>query len=58
MDYLDRLSRFVADTSLERVSDAGRQAARLVLLDTIGAMVAGSALPENRRRWNNDNEPH
>jgi 2-methylcitrate dehydratase PrpD len=49
MDYLDRLSRFVADTSLERVSEGGCEAARLVLLDTIGAMVAGSAQPENRR---------
>jgi 2-methylcitrate dehydratase PrpD len=49
LDYLDRLSRFVEDTSVERLPDAAVQAARLVLLDTIGAMVAGSALPENRR---------
>ncbi len=49
MDYLDRLSRFVEDTSVERLPDAALQAARLVLLDTIGAMVAGSARPENRR---------
>ncbi len=49
MDYLDRLARVVEETSVERLPDAVIQAARLVLLDTIGAMVAGSALPENRR---------
>ena len=49
MDYLDRLSRLVEETSVERLPDVAIQAARLVLLDTIGAMVAGSALPENRR---------
>ena len=49
MDYLDRLARFVEDTSVERLPEAAFHAARLVLLDTIGAMVAGSALPENRR---------
>jgi 2-methylcitrate dehydratase PrpD len=49
VDYLDRLSRFVVDTSVDRLSDGALRAARLVLLDTIGAMVAGSALPENRR---------
>ena len=49
MDYLDRLSRLVEETSVERLPDPAVQAARLVLLDTIGAMVAGSALPENRR---------
>lgn len=49
MDYLDRLARLVEETSVERLPDAAINAARLVLLDTIGAMVAGSALPENRR---------
>ena len=49
MDYLDRLSEFVAAVSLDRLPDEAIQAARLVLLDTIGAMVAGSAQPENRR---------
>jgi 2-methylcitrate dehydratase PrpD len=49
VDYLDRLSRFVVDTSIESLGEAAVQAGRLVLLDTIGAMVAGSALPENRR---------
>jgi 2-methylcitrate dehydratase PrpD len=49
LDYLDRLSRVVEETTVEGLPDAAVQAARLVLLDTIGAMVAGSALPENRR---------
>ena len=49
MDYLDRLARLVEETSVERLPDAAIKAARLVLLDTIGAMVAGSAQPENRR---------
>jgi 2-methylcitrate dehydratase PrpD len=48
-DYLDRLAAFVEDVAAERLSDAAMRAARLVLLDTIGAMVAGSAQPENRR---------
>ena len=49
MDYLDRLARFVEAVSLDRLPDDAIAAARLVLLDTIGAMVAGSAQPENRR---------
>lgn len=48
-DYLDRLAAFVEGVDAERLTDAAVRAARLVLLDTIGAMVAGSALPENRR---------
>ncbi|MGH7300447.1 MAG: MmgE/PrpD family protein, partial [Candidatus Rokuibacteriota bacterium] len=48
-DYLDRLAGFVAETDVERLPDEAVHAARLVLLDTIGAMVAGSALPEHRR---------
>jgi len=49
VDYLDRLSRFVEDVRLDRLSEEALAAARLVLLDTIGAMAAGSAQPENRR---------
>lgn len=48
-DYLDRLAAFVEAVDVERLTDAALGGARLVLLDTIGAMVAGSALPENRR---------
>lgn len=49
MDYLDRLAGFVAETDVKRLPAPAVEAARLVLLDTLGAMVAGSALPENRR---------
>jgi 2-methylcitrate dehydratase PrpD len=48
-DYLDRLAGFVAETDVKRLPDAAVRSARLVLLDTLGAMTAGSALPENRR---------
>jgi 2-methylcitrate dehydratase PrpD len=48
-DYLDRLAAFVEAVDAERLPDAAVRATRLVLLDTIGAVVAGSALPENRR---------
>ena len=46
-DYLDKLSRFVAETRLEDLSETTVAAARDVVLDTIGAMLAGSRLPEN-----------
>jgi len=49
MDYLDRLAAFVEAVSLDRLADDAIAAARLVLLDTLGAMVAGSVEPENRR---------
>ena len=48
-DYLDRLAAFVEGVAAERLSDTAARAARLVLLDTLGAIVAGSAQPENRR---------
>jgi 2-methylcitrate dehydratase PrpD len=48
-DYLDRLAAFVEGVAAERLRDTAARAARLVLLDTLGAMVAGSAQPENRR---------
>ena len=47
-DYLDRLSRFVSETHLEDLDHAAVSAAKTVVLDTIGAIVAGSRLPENR----------
>ena len=46
-DYLDRLAAFVAATRFDRLPAATVAAAKLVLLDTLGAIVAGSALPEN-----------
>ena len=50
-DYLDRLApRRRRRSAIEAAPPASTlAAARLVLLDTLGAIVAGSALPENRR---------
>ncbi len=48
-DYLDQLARFVAETRFDALPPATLAAARLVLLDTLGAIVAGSALPEQKR---------
>ena len=48
MDYLDR-SRLLAAARYEALPASTLAAARLVLLDTLGAIVAGSALPENGR---------
>src|SRR5262245_10860667 len=47
--YLDRLARLAAETRVDSLPAATVTAARLVLLDTLGAMVAGSELAENRR---------
>ena len=49
MDYLDALAELAAEVSYARLSSAAAAAARLVLLDTLGAMLAGSAEPENAR---------
>ncbi len=46
-DYLDRLARFVVDTRLEDLEESTVAAAKTVVLDTIGAVLAGSRLPEN-----------
>jgi len=49
VDYLDRLAQFVEALSVEQLADGALASTRLVLLDTIGAILAGSALAENRR---------
>jgi 2-methylcitrate dehydratase PrpD len=49
MDYLDQLAQFVKDTTYAALPARVISAARLVLLDTLGAMLAGSRLPENIR---------
>jgi len=49
MDYLGRLATCAANVSIGALPAATVAAAKLVLLDTIGAMVAGSAQPENVR---------
>ncbi|MDA0262926.1 MAG: MmgE/PrpD family protein [Chloroflexi bacterium] len=48
-DYLNRLSRFVCETRLEDLEPSTVSAAKSVVLDTLGAMLAGSRLPENRK---------
>src|SRR5437899_1275647 len=47
VDYLDQLAAFVAATRFDALPVATVAAAKLVLLDTLGAIVAGSALREN-----------
>jgi 2-methylcitrate dehydratase PrpD len=47
MDYLDQLSQFVTTTRLEKLDDSTVSAAKTVVLDTIGAILAGSRLTEN-----------
>ena len=46
-DYLDTLSKFVAESSYEDLSPNAVAAVRDVTLDTLGAIVAGSQLEEN-----------
>ena len=46
-DYLDQLSVFAAGLRLEELEESTVQSAKHVVLDTIGAMLAGSRLPEN-----------
>ena len=46
-DYLDQLAQFVAETRWEDIHSTAVAAAKDVALDTIGAMLAGSRLPEN-----------
>ena len=49
MDYLSRLASCANDITLGSLPSSTVAAAKLVLLDTIGAMVAGSAQPQNVR---------
>ena len=46
-DYLDQLSRFATETRLEDLEGSTVAAAKDVVLDTIGAIIAGSRWPEN-----------
>ena len=47
--YLDKLSEFVCETRLEFLKPSTLISAKSVVLDTIGAMLAGSYLPENKK---------
>lgn len=46
---IERLARHVAETQWDDIPDAVRQHAKLVFLDTIGVILAGSAQPEVRQ---------
>ena len=45
---IERLARFVAETRLEQVPKDVQQHAKLVVLDTIGVILAGPSRPEVR----------
>ena len=45
---IEELARFVAGTRLEDVPEPVRRHAKLVLLDTLGVILAGSVRPEVR----------
>ncbi len=47
MDCLDQLSQFVTDTRLEDLDGSTVSAVKTVVLDIIGAMLAGCRLTEN-----------
>ena len=48
-EYLERLARFVCELRLDELADDTVSASRTVVLDTVGAILAGSRLPENRK---------
>ena len=48
-EQIERLAQFVANTQWEDIPRPVQQHANLVLLDTIGVMLAGSVQPEVRR---------
>ncbi len=48
-DYLDRLARMARRVRFDDLSPTTVLAAKAVVLDTLGAILAGSALPENAR---------
>ena len=46
-DYLDLVANFVYSTHWGDLSETTRDAAKNVLMDTLGAILAGSQLPQN-----------
>jgi 2-methylcitrate dehydratase PrpD len=48
-DYLDQIARFAAETRLEDIPPDAVEAAKWILLDTLGGMLASSTLPEVQR---------
>src|SRR5215813_1353229 len=49
---VERLAQFVAQTQLEDIPEAVRRHAKLVLLDTLGVILAGAERPEVRQLRN------
>jgi hypothetical protein len=47
-EQIERLARFVAETTLEQVPKEVQRHAKLVVLDTIGVILAGASRPEVR----------
>src|SRR3984893_14570038 len=47
-EQIERLARFVAETTLEQVPKEVQRQAKLVVLDTIGVILAGASRPEVR----------
>jgi 2-methylcitrate dehydratase PrpD len=45
-EQIERLARFVTDTSWDAIPESVRRHAKLVLLDTLGVILAGSQQPE------------
>src|SRR5262245_62509560 len=45
-EAIEQLARFIADTPWDAVPEAVRHHAKLVFLDTVGVMLAGSVQPE------------
>ena len=48
-EYLERLARFVCELRLDELTNDTVNASRTVVLDTVGAILAGSRLTENRK---------
>ncbi|MBI3939013.1 MAG: MmgE/PrpD family protein [Betaproteobacteria bacterium] len=48
-EQIEKLARFVAETRWEEISDAVQRHAKLVVLDTLGVILAGSEQPEVRQ---------
>ncbi len=49
MGHIDKLAAFVAETQWEHIPERVRQHGRLVMLDTLGVILAGSEQPEVSR---------
>src|SRR5712692_4324925 len=45
-EQIERLAQFVAETQWDEISEAVQQHSRLVLLDTLGVILAGAEQPE------------